>query len=316
MNKDWKYDLLKDDDDGLPSSTSNQQQLVEQNVHKIKKDAFRTGTTLVRGNHINWLLQGLKKLSSGYMTLDASKPWLCYWTLHSLDLLDALPQPTIPKAVDYLKRCEHPKGGLAGGPGQLPHLAATYAGVNALVILGVEEAYKALDRKKLYEFIMRMKQPDGSFVMQEDGEVDVRASYCALSSAVLLDIVTPEMTENMAEFIGRCQTYEGGIGGFPGNEAHGGYTFCGVAALCLLNRMDVINKERLLHWLVQKQMRLEGGFQGRTNKLVDSCYSFWVGGVFSPHRQTPPSSSLCFFLSTLSDGSSSHCYSHTRRTFF
>ena len=24
-------------------------------------------------------------------------------------------------------------------------------------------------------------------------------------------------------------------------------------------------------------MRLEGGFQGRTNKLVDSCYSFWQG---------------------------------------
>ena len=27
-------------------------------------------------------------------------------------------------------------------------------------------------------------------------------------------------------------------------------------------------------------MRLEGGFQGRTNKLVDGCYSFWQGGVF------------------------------------
>lgn len=24
-------------------------------------------------------------------------------------------------------------------------------------------------------------------------------------------------------------------------------------------------------------MRFEGGFQGRTNKLVDGCYSFWVG---------------------------------------
>ena len=23
-----------------------------------------------------------------------------------------------------------------------------------------------------------------------------------------------------------------------------------------------------------------GGFQGRTNKLVDGCYSFWVGGIF------------------------------------
>lgn len=27
-------------------------------------------------------------------------------------------------------------------------------------------------------------------------------------------------------------------------------------------------------------MRLEGGFQGRTNKLVDGCYSFWQGGAF------------------------------------
>lgn len=27
-------------------------------------------------------------------------------------------------------------------------------------------------------------------------------------------------------------------------------------------------------------MRLEGGFQGRTNKLVDGCYSFWQGACF------------------------------------
>ena len=26
-------------------------------------------------------------------------------------------------------------------------------------------------------------------------------------------------------------------------------------------------------------MRWEGGFQGRTNKLVDGCYSFWQGGA-------------------------------------
>jgi len=27
-------------------------------------------------------------------------------------------------------------------------------------------------------------------------------------------------------------------------------------------------------------MRLEGGFQGRVNKLVDGCYSFWQAGSF------------------------------------
>jgi protein farnesyltransferase subunit beta len=28
-------------------------------------------------------------------------------------------------------------------------------------------------------------------------------------------------------------------------------------------------------------MYQEGGFQGRTNKLVDGCYSFWQGALFS-----------------------------------
>ena len=26
-------------------------------------------------------------------------------------------------------------------------------------------------------------------------------------------------------------------------------------------------------------MRFEGGFQGRCNKLVDGCYSFWQAGL-------------------------------------
>jgi prenyltransferase beta subunit len=42
-----------------------------------------------------------------------------------------------------------------------------------------------------------------------------------------------------------CQTYEGGLSGYPGLEAHGGYTYCGVAALVLLQRTDAIDLERL-----------------------------------------------------------------------
>jgi prenyltransferase beta subunit len=33
-----------------------------------------------------------------------------------------------------------------------------------------------------------------------------------------------------------CQTYEGGFGGEPGSEAHGGYVFCAFAALIILGR--------------------------------------------------------------------------------
>ncbi len=49
-----------------------------------------------------------------------------------------------------------------------------------------------------------------------------RGSYTAMSVATLLNIVTPELASGAGEFVARCQTYEGGMGGYPGNEAHGG----------------------------------------------------------------------------------------------
>lgn len=51
-----------------------------------------------------------------------------------------------------------------------------------------------------------------------------------------------------------AQTYEGGLGGEPGNEAHGGYTFCGVAALLLVDRADALDVPRLLHWVAHRQV--------------------------------------------------------------
>nr|XP_010924251.1 protein farnesyltransferase subunit beta [Elaeis guineensis] len=78
----------------------------------------------------------------------------------------------------------------------------------------------------------------------------------------------------------RCQTYEGGIAGEPGSEAHGGYTFCGLATMILINEADRLDLSSLLDWVAFRQ-GVEGGFQGRTNKLVDGCYSFWQGGVLA-----------------------------------
>lgn len=46
----------------------------------------------------------------------------------------------------FLARCQSPTGGFGGGPGQHAHLAPTYAAVNALCILGTEEAYRVINR--------------------------------------------------------------------------------------------------------------------------------------------------------------------------
>ena len=58
----------------------------------------------------------------------------------------------------------------------------------------------------------------------------------------------------------------------------GGYSYCAVAALRIL-KYERWDKSSYMRWVFQRQA-LEGGFNGRANKLVDGCYSFWqLGGI-------------------------------------
>ncbi|XP_021324041.1 protein farnesyltransferase subunit beta isoform X1 [Danio rerio] len=242
-------------DDGLQTVTSREQRKVERSIQEVYSVYQQIHTSpqpaLLREQHYHYLKKGLRHLSDAYECLDASRPWLCYWILHSLELLEEpVPAAVASDVCQFLARCQAPTGGFGGGPGQQAHLAPTYAAVNALCILGTEEAYNVINRETLLDFLYSVKQPDGSFVMHIGGEVDVS-----------------------------CQNWEGGLGGVPGLEAHGGYTFCGTAALVILGKEHMLDLKALLRWVTSRQMRFEGGFQGRCNKLVDGCYSFWQAGL-------------------------------------
>ncbi|CAD7092769.1 unnamed protein product [Hermetia illucens] len=237
-----------------------------------------------RDQHIRYLENALRYLSSSYECLDSSRPWLVYWILNPAHLLNfKFSDELLDNVVDFLEKCRAPTGGFGGGPGQYAHLAPTYAAVNSLCIIGTERAYEAINRKTLKQFLLSVRDPDGAFRLHVDGETDVRGAYCALSCAKLVNFSEEEEKEvfrGTADWVASCQTYEGGFGGAPDLEAHGGYTFCGIASLVFLGCTDKCNLDRLLKWTASRQMRFEGGFQGRTNKLVDGCYSFWVGAIF------------------------------------
>jgi protein farnesyltransferase subunit beta len=270
-------ETVKFNDDGFPTDTSDLQQEIESQVLQAQKSS----KTLLRKKHIKYLSQSINNsLNKWFVSLDASRPWILYWILHSLSLLDKPADLELKsKTIQTLSLCKHINGGFGGGPGQIAHLATTYAAINTIAIIGTIDAYNLIDTEKLYTFLMEMKQTDGSFRMHHGGEIDIRGTYCALNVAVLCNIITPELLKNCSAFIKKCQSYEGGLGPIPFVEAHGGYTFCGLAAMVLMNKVDELDLGSLTEWVSFRQMGVEGGFQGRTNKLVDGCYSFWQGGA-------------------------------------
>eukprot|EP00607_Mallomonas_marina_P010712 CAMPEP_0182421096 /NCGR_PEP_ID=MMETSP1167-20130531/6314_1 /TAXON_ID=2988 /ORGANISM="Mallomonas Sp, Strain CCMP3275" /LENGTH=392 /DNA_ID=CAMNT_0024597875 /DNA_START=102 /DNA_END=1280 /DNA_ORIENTATION=+ len=160
------------------------------------------------------------------------------------------------------------------------HLAMNYTAIASLLALG--DDLSGVNKVTLLNSIRQLQLDDGSFRATSEGsECDMRFLYCACAVCALLNDWSPINKESAVNYILHCITYEGGLSLTPGSEAHGGSTYCGFASLVLMNRQDAMSasqKEDLLRWCMHRQI---GGFQGRTNKDPDSCYSYWVGATIS-----------------------------------
>ena len=194
------------------------------------------------------------------------------------------------------------------------HLAMTYTSLAVLMTLDKARISDCVDKAGLVKGMRCLQQPDGSFRATLDGsECDMRFLYCACAISAMLGDWSGVDIDAAAEFVRSCVTYEGGISLVPGSEAHGGSCYTAVASLVLMNRLHEVLGDRgvdaLRAWCEQR-ICAEGGYNGRTNKETDSCYSFWVGatlqmlGSFDDSDHTP---TRTFLLA--------HCQAHKHGGF-
>jgi len=134
--------------------------------------------------------------------------------------------------------------------------------------------------------IAARQNADGSFAGDEEGEVDTRFSYCAISALKLLSSLERINVPSAVHFVQSCRNFDGGYGAVPGGESHAGQgttnpptfcqspVFCAVGMLSILG-MQISEADRLGEWLSWRQLKC-GGLNGRPEKLEDVCYSWWV----------------------------------------
>lgn len=157
------------------------------------------------------------------------------------------------------------------------NLSMTYCALACLVILG--DDLKRVNRQSIIEGMKLLQLPDGSFKPSIlGGESDMRLVYCAASVCQLLDDWSGMDKESCARFIKNSLSYEGAFAQCPGAEAHGGSTYCALASLKLMSKLEETMNDteidRLIRWCIN---RIDNGFSGRPNKDQDTCYSFWIG---------------------------------------
>ncbi|WZH48854.1 terpenoid cyclases/protein prenyltransferase alpha-alpha toroid [Fusarium acuminatum] len=195
---------------------------------------------LDRRLHVSFLHKQLGKLPAAFTSADPSRPWFFYWCLSALVLLGEDVEMYRQRLVDTVRPMQNSDGGFAGGFGHTSHLATSYATVLSLALVGGEDAYEVIDRRAMWRWLCSLKQPDGGFQMALGGEEDVRGAYCAAVIISLLNLPLELSQDSPARSAGHTGLFTG----------------------------------------LADYYAPEGGFSGRTNKLVDGCYSHWVGGCW------------------------------------
>ena len=263
-------------------------------------------TTKFYRSHVAYALGILSHpLPFSAISADASRVAIVYFALVSLDVCgfsDALTVGRRETLVSWLYSCfarGDGGGGFCGGPvtsgtgaSRAWSVPMTYAAIASLIMLG--DDCSRIDRTALTSALSSLQQPDGSIDSSPlaRGDGDVRFIYAAAATVTLLDLPLRGLDACGAlRFIRACQSYEGGFALQPGGEAHGGATYCAIAARRLLSdwflsksvgrseEEDTRDVHATMRWLVRRQDTVSGGFTGRAGKEADSCYSFWIGGA-------------------------------------
>lgn len=256
-------------------------------ISNIIKDKFDQKKTPIEevfhhSLHVEYILKFLKNLRIS-SSFDVQKSWLCYWGVNALAVLNELDELSEADRLflaEYIFSFQVESGGFSGGQGYPANLVSTYASILALAILEVKEVNEKINLKGIESFILNCKgQIPGSYLIHIDGEVDLRCTFVAVLLNKMLNLENSSIEDGVDEYIASCQSFDGGISPVPSVEAHGGYTFCGLATMSLINKIEKLNVKKLMFWLINNQTKF-GGFSGRTNKLVDSCYSFWQASSF------------------------------------
>ncbi|EMC91461.1 hypothetical protein BAUCODRAFT_329474 [Baudoinia panamericana UAMH 10762] len=213
-----------------------------------------------------------------------------YWGLTALHLLghpDALPREGL---IDYVLSCLCESGGFGAAPGHDAHILYTGYSVQILTMI---DGFGALEerlpdcKQKIARFVASHQQPDGTFAGDEWGEIDTRFLFSALYTLSLLGYLPHQRPSEpplinlpaATAYIKACQNFDGAFGVSPGAESHSGQVFTCVGALYIAGELDSYlgeeGKDRLGAWLSERQLP-SGGLNGRPEKLVDVCYSWWV----------------------------------------
>lgn len=283
---------------------------VKDEKHTISEEDDMSSIVFVREKHIEFLNSYTKTVNAEeHIYNETLKMKGVYFFISSCKLLYHKIKHK-QYIINFILKCQNPDGGFGQNINYDSHIISTHYAVLSLILLNypldntndflkqeimknvnkedmsntnvenMEEKTDCTQMKSIKDYILMyitsLKNVDGSFKGDVYGEVDARIIYCAVSCLSLLNELHNFPLSDCSTYV--LSTYDVHSNGFSwihGTEPHAASVFCSVNSLFLLGKLHMLNVSQLANWLSHRQTS-NGGFNGRAEKITDTCYSWWI----------------------------------------
>nr|UXY87570.1 geranylgeranyl transferase [Cryptomonas curvata] len=255
-------------------------------IDSLKKlNYFKILTSLYNlKTNTNFFAEYFKKIWYFFPSFSNIQNWIFFWTFNSLDLLlkknlqlyERNSQYILNISLKMLSTYEY----VFNNSNTILSFYATT--MTYLCIKKKTFCLNRFDRIQIYIFFKKLKNKKGSYQSFRGEESDSRLNYCILTMCSLYNILTFEISKNCEYHTRNIQMKDGSFSGNKSREGHGSFFYCCIACLIFFSQKNnfIIIPISFNYWLHQKEKFFDFSLQGRTSKLTDCCYYFWLGASF------------------------------------
>lgn len=185
----------------------------------------------------------------------------------------------LDKHEKYLKQYANDDTGTDQIMAESLKMSGMYWGLNALHLM------QRLDKRvddvtKVLEFIKQCQNGDGGFAAAQKHDSHILHTLSAVQVLVILGKLEPEFLdiEACVNYIKSLQQKDGSFFGDKWGEVDTRFSFCALATLKLLSRLNSINIDSAVNFVMSCNNQIDGGFGSKPGSESHSAYVYCCVG--------------------------------------
>lgn len=179
--------------------------------------------------------------------------------------------------MKYIKKYANDSSGTDQIMAEYLKMSGMYWGLNALSLM------KALDdesRDQVLEFIKECQNGDGGFAAAPRHDSHILHTLSAIQLLVILNRCHPEFLniDACVNYIKSLQQPDGSFYGDKWGEVDTRFSFCALATLKLLDKLNTIDMEKAVEFVASCRNEIDGGFGSKPGSESHSAYVYCCVG--------------------------------------